>query len=259
MSPLWLCRWGWGRTRPFLSIVNGALFKNLPFVGDDVLYLATRDLAHGQRGGGVSFLDFLDWREHAKSFRTMGAFRSRSVNLSEKGGAPSRYIRAEITADTFSTIGQKPLIGRDFTSEDEKPGAPAVVILGNQIWGDALRRESRHSHHGRIIRVNDVPSTVIGVMRPDFRFPEDADVWVPLIRSAEDTQRQNRSLGVYVAACAFSHEGIRRCRNAGNRAESGSGIPGFTNHGITAVVQTFYGVKPTAKAATTTFPRCLRR
>src|SRR5580704_12068137 len=154
---------GMGANATVFSIVNGALFKNLPFVGDDILYLATRDLAHGQRGGGVSFLDFLDWREHAKSFRTMGAFRSRSVNLSEKGGAPSRYIRAEITADTFSTIGQKPLIGRDFTPEDEKPGAPAVVILGNQIW--VTRYGANRAILGRIIRVNDVPSTVIGVMR----------------------------------------------------------------------------------------------
>jgi putative ABC transport system permease protein len=230
---------GMGANATVFSIVNGALFKNLPFVGDDILYLATRDLAHGQRGGGVSFLDFLDWREHAKSFRTMGAFRSRSVNLSEKGGAPSRYIRAEITADTFSTIGQKPLIGRDFTPEDEKPGAPAVVILGNQIW--VTRYGANRAILGRIIRVNDVPSTVIGVMRPDFRFPEDADVWVPLIRSAEDTQRQNRSLGVYVqlapsvtkASADAEMQGIARNLEAAYPA---------TNHGITAVVQTFYEV-----------------
>ena len=107
----------------------------------------------------------------------MGAYRSRNVNLSEKGGVPSRYIRAEITANTFSTIGQKPVIGRDFTPEDEKPGAPAVVILGNQIW--VTRYGANRAILGQIIRVNDVPSTVIGVMRPDFRFPEDADVLGP--------------------------------------------------------------------------------
>ena len=150
----------------------------MPFVGDDILYLSTQDLAHGQRRGGVSFPDFLDWREHAKSFRAMGAYRNRNVNLSENGGVPSRYIRAAVTSNTFSMIGQKPVIGRDFAAEDEKPGAPAVVILGNQIW--VTRYGANRAILGQIIRVNDVPSTVIGVMRPDFRFPEDADVWIPL-------------------------------------------------------------------------------
>ena len=100
----------------------------------------------------------------------MGAYRNRTVNLSENGGVPSRYIRAEVTANAFSMIGQKPVIGRDFTAEDEKPGAPAVAILGNQIW--VTRYGADRGILGRIIRVNDMPSTVIGVMRPDIRFPE---------------------------------------------------------------------------------------
>src|SRR5580698_2542154 len=66
---------GLGSNAVVFSIVNGALFKNMPFVGDDIRYLATRDLAHGQRRGGVSFPDYLDWRAQAKSFRAMGAYR----------------------------------------------------------------------------------------------------------------------------------------------------------------------------------------
>ena len=57
---------GMGANATVFSIVDGALFKNMPFVGDDILYLATRDVAHGQRRGGVSFPDFLDWREHVE-------------------------------------------------------------------------------------------------------------------------------------------------------------------------------------------------
>ena len=147
---------GMGANATVFSIANGALFKNMPFVEDDILYLATRDLAHGQQRQGVSFPDFfLDWREHAKSFRAMGAYRNRNVNLSENGGVPARYNRAAVTSNTFSMIGQKPVIGRDFTAEDEKPGAPAVVILGNQIW--VTRYGADRGILGRIIRVNDVP------------------------------------------------------------------------------------------------------
>src|SRR5579884_2901423 len=125
---------GLGANAVVFSIVNGALFKNMPFVGDDILYLTTRDVEHGQRRGSVSFADFLDWKAQAKSFRTMGAYRTQTVNLSDSDGIPSRYNRAEITADAFSIIGQKPVIGRDFTPDDAKPGASPVVILGNQIW-----------------------------------------------------------------------------------------------------------------------------
>jgi len=230
---------GMGANATVFSIANGALFKNLPFVGDDILYLATQDLAHGQRRGGVSFPDFLDWREHAKSFRAMGAYRFQTVNLSENGGVPSRYNRAEITANTFSMIGQKPVIGRDFTAEDEKPGAPAVVILGNQIW--ATRYGSNRAILGQVIRVNDVPSTVVGVMRPDLRFPEDSDVWIPLVRSTQDVRRQNRNLGVYAQLAASANQASANVEMQGIAHNLETAYPD-TNKGIAAVVQTFYEV-----------------
>jgi len=227
---------GLGANATVFSIANGALFKNMPFVGDDIFYLATKDVAHGQQRGGVSFPDFLDWREHAKSFRAMGAYRNRNVNLSENGGVPSRYIRAAVTANTFSMIGQKPVIGRDFTAEDEKPGVPAVVILGNQIW--VTRYGADRAILGRIIRVNDVPTTVIGVMRPDLRFPEDADVWIPLVRSTEDTQRQNRNLWVYAQLAPAATQASAGVEMQGIAHNLEIAYPD-SNKGITAIVQTF--------------------
>ena len=230
---------GLGANATVFSIANGALFKNMPFVGDDIFYLATKDVAHGQQRGGVSFLDFLDWRAHSQSFRAMGAYRNRNVNLSENGGVPSRYIRAAVTANTFSMIGQKPVIGRDFTAEDEKPGAPAVVILGNQIW--VTRYGADRGILGRIIRVNDVPTTVIGVMRPDLRFPEDADLWIPLVRSTEDTRRQDRNLGVYAQLAPSATEASANVEMQGIAHNLETAYPD-TNQGITAMVQTFYEV-----------------
>jgi putative ABC transport system permease protein len=230
---------GLGANATVFSIVNGALFKNMPFVGDDILYLGTRDLAHGQQRGGVSFPDFLDWRAQAKSFHAMGAYRFQTVNLSENGGTPSRYNRAEITANTFSMIGQKPVIGRDFTAEDEIPGASAVVLLGNQIW--VTRYGANRAILGQIIRVNDVPSTVIGVMRPDLRFPQDADVWIPLIRSTQDAPRQNRSLGVFAQLASSATEASANAEMRGIAHNLEAAYPD-TNSGITATVQNFYEV-----------------
>src|ERR1700721_2384962 len=74
---------GMGANATVFSIANGALLKNMPFVGDDILYLSTKDLAHKGARGGVSYPDFLDWRAQSKSFRAMGAYRSQTVNLSD--------------------------------------------------------------------------------------------------------------------------------------------------------------------------------
>ncbi len=226
---------GMGANATVFSIANGALLKNMPFVGDDILYLSTKDLAHNQRRGGVSYPDFLDWRAQSKSFRAMGAYRSQTVNLSDGNGLPSRYNQAEVTSNTFTMIGQRPVIGRDFTADEEKPGAPAVVILGNRIW--ETRYGANRGVLGRVIRVNDVPSTVIGVMRPDFRFPNDADLWIPLA-APKELRRQNRDLGVYAQLTAGASETSAGVEMQGLARNLEQAYPD-TNKGISTIVETF--------------------
>jgi MacB-like periplasmic core domain len=79
---------------------------------------------------------------------------------SSKNGVPSRYNVVQITANSFSMIGQKPIVGRDFTAADERAGAAPVIILGYGMW------ENRYGKNpamlGQTIQVNDVPTTVIG-------------------------------------------------------------------------------------------------
>jgi putative ABC transport system permease protein len=67
-----------------------------------------------------------------------------------------------ISANAFKLLGQSPVIGRDFLPEDDRPGAAAIVMLGNGVWKN--RYGSDRSVVGRTIRVNDTPSVVIGVM-----------------------------------------------------------------------------------------------
>jgi ABC-type antimicrobial peptide transport system permease subunit len=165
----------------------------------------------------------------------MSAGRTQTINLSDSDGVPARCNRAEITNDTFSMLGQKPVIGRAFIAEDEKPGAPAVVILGDQIWH--TRYGGDRGVLGRVVRVNDVPSTVIGVMRQDFRFPDDADVWVPLIPSETDKRRQNRGLTVFAQLVPGANERSANAEMQGIARNLENGYPD-TNQGITAIVQT---------------------
>lgn len=79
---------------------------------------------------GVSWPDFRGWSGQVKSTAGLSLFQFNIDNVSDKSGLPTRYNVSSISADTFSTIGQKPIMGRDFTTEDEKAGATPVVNLG---------------------------------------------------------------------------------------------------------------------------------
>ena len=124
---------GIGANATVFAIINGVLFKGMPFVSDRILYLSTRNVNRAQRRVGLSYPDFRDWRSQAKSFDAMGAYRFTVANLSDRSGVPARFNVAEISANTFSMIGQKPVLGRDFTPDDEKAGAAPVTILGYGI------------------------------------------------------------------------------------------------------------------------------
>jgi putative ABC transport system permease protein len=207
---------GIGVNATVFAIANAVLLKNMLFVSDRVVYLSLSNRSCGDDGSGVSYPDFRDWRAQAKSFTGLALYRFEESNLSDKTGVPARFNVAQVTPNVFSLIGQKPVVGRDFTIEDEKPGAPLVAILGDRIW------TSRYGGHpsviGMSVRINDVPTTVIGVMRPEFRFPIDSDLWTAYVPGQHSEQREARDFtvvgelaaGVSSRAAAVEINGIER-------------------------------------------------
>jgi ABC-type antimicrobial peptide transport system permease subunit len=100
-----------------------------------------------------------------------------------------------VTANTFRLIGQQPLLGRDFASGEDTPGAAPVVILGHGVW--TSRYGAGRDILGRTIRVNEISSTVIGVMPEGMKFPVNADMWQPLVPDDERQKRDRRTLNVF--------------------------------------------------------------
>ncbi len=159
------------------------------------------DTAHGARershrlpsacgGCCVSYPDFLDWRAQAKSFTGMAIVHGVLRILSDPSGFPESYDTTEVSADTFKVVGQRPIIGRDFTPADEIPGAPPVAILNYSFWESRFGRDP--AILGRTIRMNGAPTTVIGVMPRGFSFPQKQDLWVPLVPTPEVLRRDKR-------------------------------------------------------------------
>jgi putative ABC transport system permease protein len=187
---------GIGVNATVFTFVNAVLIRGLPFRDPDrIMALSSRDQVR-DRNMGVSYLDFKDWSAASKSFTGLAAYNGTTMNVSDEGVAPERFSGSYISANAFKLLGQTPVLGRDFLPDDDRPGAVAVVMLGNGVWKTRYGSDPRVI--GRTVRVNDIPSIVIGVMPADFKFPFNADLWQPLstIRDLETQKRNSRGLEV---------------------------------------------------------------
>jgi predicted permease len=168
------------------TVADAVLYRGFPLVhrNDRLLYMTSG------RGCCVSYPDFEDWRAQARSFDGMALVHGVQQTFTDEGGVPETFYATEVSTNTFSLVGQTPLVGRDFTSADELPGAAPVVILRYSLWESRYGRDP--SVIGRTVRINGVPTTVIGVMPRRFSFPQNQDAWLPLVPTPEVRRRDNR-------------------------------------------------------------------
>src|SRR5437867_3424368 len=137
--------------------------------------------------------DYEDLKAAQKSFSMMAGYLSGStINVTYKNN-PQRYTGGYVTEDLFKIIGVSPVIGRDFTVADNKPGAEKVAILGDEIW----RRDFNADPNivGQGIRINGKAATIIGVMPPNFKFPVSEELWTPLYNEFPPQPRGDLRLG----------------------------------------------------------------
>jgi len=137
--------------------------------------------------------DYEDLKAAQKSFSMMAGYLNGStVNVTYKNN-PQRYTGGYVTEDFFKIIGVSPVLGRDFTAEDNKPGAEKVTILGDEIW----RRDFGADPNivGQSVRINGKAATIIGVMPPNFKFPISEELWTPLYNEFPPKPRGDLRLG----------------------------------------------------------------
>jgi putative ABC transport system permease protein len=169
------------------SVTNAALFKGFPLVdgNDRILYISNNGKCC------VSYPDFEDWRAEATTFDDLALVHGLGITLTDGVGFPEDYTVTEVTSNTFRLVRQTPMLGRDFTPADEVPGAPPVVLLRYSFWERRFAKDP--GIVGRIVRLNGVPTTVIGVMPRGFSFPQNQDLWVPLVATPEVQRRDRRN------------------------------------------------------------------
>jgi putative ABC transport system permease protein len=129
-------------------------------------------------GNIPSAQDYEDLKAGQQSFAMMsGYINGSTINVSYKNN-PQRYTGGYVTEDFFRIVGISPTIGRDFTADDNKPGAEKTTILGYEIWKRDFGGEPNVV--GQSVRINGKAATIIGVMPQGFKFPQAEELWVPL-------------------------------------------------------------------------------
>jgi predicted permease len=170
---------GIGLSTTVFCVVNGGLFKGLPFPdADRVVALVATNASQNLRRQAVSVHDLAIWLERETSFEKIGAYAFAPVNLSTEAGRPERFSAGQLTVAAFEAIGVQPLHGRGFRPGDDEPGAEPVVLLGYEIWRDRYRGSP--TIVGTTIRANGALRTVVGVMPEKFAFPIREALWIPL-------------------------------------------------------------------------------
>ena len=187
---------GIGVNATVFSLANAILYKNLPFVDSDrILYPTSANVKTPRAIGGISYPELRDLQAQTKSFSAIGASLGCPGNFADAAAFPENYRCRAVTSNTFSLIGQSPILGRDFTPDDEREGATPVAILSYGLWEKRYGKDP--SILGRSVRINSVPTTVIGVMPRGLEFPPETQFWQPLIPAGSLLRRNARDLSPY--------------------------------------------------------------
>ena len=178
---------GIGANTAIFSIINAVLLRPLPYPDADRIMVLNESAGPGQ-DFAVALPDYLDWRNDNTVFEHLAATHKESRNLSGiPGRDPERISGAAVTRNFFNVVGLSPEIGRTFSEDEDKAGAPPVVVISDRLWRRAFNADP--SVLGGSITLHDQTYTVIGVMPPQMTSPQDSDFWMSMSR---------RSVGIWM-------------------------------------------------------------
>ncbi|HEX8986201.1 MAG TPA: ABC transporter permease [Bryobacteraceae bacterium] len=169
---------GIGSTTAVFTIVNSVLLRPLPFAEPERLAAIWEDSSmFGLRYSPVAMGNYADWKAQSRSFESMAALENTRYRLTGQG-EPELAEGVVTTASLFHVLRARPLRGRDFREEEDKPGAPGVVIIGYGLW--QRRFGGAPSALGAKLMLDGGARTIVGIMPPGFRFPNaGTEIWSP--------------------------------------------------------------------------------
>lgn len=191
---------GIGTTTAIFSIVDAVMFKPLPFPTAGRLVAIKSVVAATGDGSVASYPDFLDWRARNHVFEGMAAFRTSDFTLI--GAHQAVHLQgAVVSAQLFSLLGVRPVLGRNFLTEEDKLAAASgsdPVLLSYALWQRQFGAD--RSVLGRSIQLGNRPFTVVGVMPKGFQFPIEAEpieLWTTIAVDASGATKMTDQRGAH--------------------------------------------------------------
>lgn len=166
---------GIGATTAIFSVVNAVLLR--PLAIEDSAHVVLLQEQWKGSAGDVSVGNFNDIKKQSSSYAEVSCSHNASFNL-ETQGIPERVDGEIATFNYFATFGVQPVAGRVFTADEDKPGHAPVAVISERFWRTSLHADS--GVMGKPIRVNGLPTTVVGVMPKSFDpLLSNSNLWVP--------------------------------------------------------------------------------
>jgi putative ABC transport system permease protein len=180
---------GIGANTAIFSVVNRVLLSRLPYKDmGRLVWVWGSNPQQGDDIDRVSPPDLADWRAQNTVFEDLAATDDALYNLAGIG-EPESLFGYCLAANFFQVMGLQPALGRAFTPEEDRAGAPGVVLLSYRLW--QRRFGADPNALGRSVTLNGVPHTIIGVMPPGFQHPQHQDLWTPLRLNSLDANEAN--------------------------------------------------------------------
>ncbi|HEX7284430.1 MAG TPA: ABC transporter permease, partial [Vicinamibacterales bacterium] len=171
---------GIGANTAIFSVINGVLLKPLPYEHGNRLVIVqqSRPLS-GQPQVGVAIAEYFDYRERAKDvFDGLVEYHQMNFDLINRG-EPDRVNTGVVSHNFFDLLGIKPIIGRTFVESDDVRDAEAVLVLSHTYWRTKFGGDPNII--GQVFEMNDRPHRVIGVLPNVPHYPQENDVYMPVL------------------------------------------------------------------------------
>ena len=185
-----------GATTAIFSVVRGVLLQPLPYHEPERLVRVWEVSPQGEHRNVVSAGNYLDWRDRASAFESLGAHGGTFAIALTGAGEPLTVGAARVTPSAFDTLRVQAQAGRVFNEEEGRQGGPPAVLISDRLWRQRFGAD--RAVLGRSVTLNDEPFAVVGVMRPGFAFPStDVDIWIAQQFSERDrAQRRAHNFAV---------------------------------------------------------------
>jgi putative ABC transport system permease protein len=177
------------------TVVNALMIRSLPYSQPErILQVAEKNDKLNLPNFAASVLNFVSWREQTQSFEQLAGVGSATFTLTGSG-EPEQLSGNRISPVLDQVLGTRPLLGRTFRPDEEKPGGAAVAMIGEGLW--KRRFASDANLVGRTILLDAVPTTVVGIEPDSTKLITGGDIYEPLTIDPSKELRLNHVIVVF--------------------------------------------------------------